>query len=83
MPAPVKRKRRRKSPPKEVVCPFDSKTLDASLDYKSVGFISKFRSTQGKLISRKRTGLNKQHQKQLIVAIKRARFMGLLGYVGS
>ncbi|PCJ56220.1 MAG: 30S ribosomal protein S18 [Planctomycetota bacterium] len=82
MAPPVKR-RRRKLPPKEVVCPFDAATLDKSLDYKWVGFISKFRSTQGKLISRKRTGLNKQHQKQLIVAIKRARFMGLLGYVGS
>lgn len=74
------KKKRRKAPPKEVVCPYDEKTLDAGLDYKSIGFISKFRSSQGKILSRKRTGLNKQYQKKLAVALKRARFMGLLGF---
>jgi len=75
------KKRRRKAPPKEVVCPYDEKTLDAGLDYKAIGFISKFRSSQGKILSRKRTGLNKQYQKKLAVALKRARFMGLLGFI--
>lgn len=75
------KKRRRKAPPKEVVCPYDEKTLDAGLDYKAIGFISKFRSTQGKILSRKRTGLNKQYQKKLAIALKRARFMGLLGFI--
>ncbi len=77
------KKKRRKSPPKGVVCPFDTKTLDANLDYKAVSFISKFRSSQGKILSRKRTGLNKKHQDSLARAIKRARFLGLLGYVES
>ena len=75
------KKRRRKAPPKEVVCPYDEKTLDAGLDYKAIGFISKFRSSQGKILSRKRTGLNKQYQKKLAIALKRARFMGLLGFI--
>lgn len=77
------RRKRKKIPPKEVVCPFDIKTLDENLDYKAVSFISKFRSTQGKILSRKRTGLNKQHQQKLAEAVKRARFLGLLGYVES
>ena len=76
-----KMKRRRKAPPKEVVCPYDEKTLDAGLDYKAIGFISRSRSSQGKILSRKRTGLDKQYQKKLAIALKRARFMGLLGFI--
>jgi len=75
------KKRRRKQPPKEVVCPYDAKTLDANLDYKAISFISRFRSTQGKILTRKRTGLPRRFQKRLAVAIKRARFLGLLGYL--
>lgn len=74
------KRKRRKAPPKEVVCRFSEEELNVGLDYKAIGFISKFRSSQGKILSRKRTGLNKQYQKKLSIAVKRARFIGLLGY---
>jgi small subunit ribosomal protein S18 len=53
----------------------------AFLDYKDVNGLKKFVTAQGKLQSRKRTGLSAAAQKALSVAVKRARFMGLLPYV--
>lgn len=52
------------------------------LDYKNVEFLSRFVSSQGKIASRKRTGFSGQHQRQLALAIKRARFLGLMPFVG-
>ncbi|MBP3956066.1 30S ribosomal protein S18 [Gemmata sp. G18] len=55
----------------------------AFIDYKDVSGIKRFISSQGKLMSRKRTGLSAAAQRALAVAVKRARFMGLLPYVGE
>jgi small subunit ribosomal protein S18 len=55
----------------------------AFLDYKDVAGLKKFITNQGKLMSRKRTGLSAAAQRALSVAVKRARFMGLLPYVGE
>ncbi|WP_020470602.1 30S ribosomal protein S18 [Zavarzinella formosa] len=55
----------------------------AFVDYKDVGSIKKMCTNQGKLYSRKRTGTCSTYQRALGVAIKRARFMGLLAYVGE
>lgn len=53
------------------------------IDYKDVVGIKRFVTSQGKLMSRKRTGLSAAAQRALAVAVKRARFMGLLPYVGE
>jgi small subunit ribosomal protein S18 len=55
----------------------------AFIDYKDVAGIKRFVTGQGKLMSRKRTGLSAAAQRALAVAVKRARFMGLLPYVGE
>ncbi len=55
----------------------------AFIDYKDVAGLRKFVTSQGKLMSRKRTGLSAAAQRALAVAVKRARFMGLLPYVGE
>ena len=55
----------------------------AFLDYKDVGGLKKFVTGQGKLMSRKRTGLSAVGQRALANAVKRARFMALLPYVGE
>jgi small subunit ribosomal protein S18 len=55
----------------------------AFIDYKDVAGLRKFITSQGKLMSRKRTGLSAAAQRALAVAVKRARFMGLLPYVGE
>jgi small subunit ribosomal protein S18 len=48
-----------------------------------VATLKKFITSQGKLMSRKRTGLSASTQKALARAVKRARFMALLPYVGD
>lgn len=57
-------------------------TPEMPLDYKNVDYLSRFISAQGKIVSRKRSGFSGQDQRKLAVAIKRARFVGLLPYVG-
>jgi len=55
----------------------------AFIDYKDVAALKRLVTSQGKLMSRKRTGLSAAAQRALAVAVKRARFMGLLPYVGE
>lgn len=51
------------------------------IDYKDTDIIKKFMNPHGRIISRKRTGVSAKHQRQLAIAVKRARFIGLLPYV--
>jgi len=53
------------------------------LDYKNVEYLSKLVSPQGKIWSRKRTGFTGQDQRDLANAVKRARFMALMPYLGG
>ena len=55
---------------------------DEPLDYKNVAYLQKFVTPNGKIFSRKRTGFSGQNQRRLANAIKRARFLGLLPYIG-
>ena len=52
------------------------------LDYKDVQLLSKHCSAQGKLFSRKRTANSAKYQRMVQAAVKRARFMALMPYVG-
>jgi len=52
------------------------------VDYKDVPTLAKLITTQGKLFSRKRSGNCAHHQRSCMRAIKRARFMALMPYVG-
>jgi small subunit ribosomal protein S18 len=64
-------------------CPTGTEPRPAFLDYKDLATLKKFLSAQGKLQSRKRTGLSAPMQKALARAVKRARFLALLPYVGD
>ena len=55
---------------------------DEPLDYKNVGYLSKFLSPNGRIQGRKRTGFSGQNQRKLAEAIKRSRIVGLLPFVG-
>ena len=55
----------------------------AEVDYKSVGQLRRFISERGKIRGRGNTGACRKHQAQVAVAIKRAREMALLPYVGE
>lgn len=54
----------------------------AELDYKDIELLSKYVGPQGQILSRRRTGFSAQRQKDLKKAIKRARHIGLLSFVG-
>ncbi|MCA9375692.1 MAG: 30S ribosomal protein S18 [Candidatus Doudnabacteria bacterium] len=52
----------------------------ASVDYKDVNFLRQFLSTYGKVMQRRRSKLCSKHQRNVALAIKRARYMALLPY---
>lgn len=55
---------------------------DPPIDYKDVELLAKFIGPHGQIISRKRSGLDTQRQRELKRAIKRARHLALLPFVG-
>ncbi len=52
-----------------------------TLDYKDAYFLRRFLNSQGKLYPPKRYGLSAKEQRALALAVKRARYMGLIPYV--
>ncbi len=66
---------------KSYKCRFCKAEIDP-VDYKDVRILQKLSTLQGKMYSRKRSGNCARHQRQARKAIKRARFLALLPYVG-
>ena len=54
-----------------------------AIDYKDLNTMRRFLSDRGKTRSRRVTGLSRRHQQQLATAVKRARELALLPYVGE
>ena len=54
-----------------------------TIDYKDLQTMRRFISDRGKVRSRRVTGLSRRHQQQLALAVKRAREIALLPYVGE
>jgi small subunit ribosomal protein S18 len=65
---------------KRKVCKFCIKK--ATIDYKDAGGLKRFTSERGKIMPRRITGTCAKHQRELATAIKRARSLALLPYVG-
>ncbi len=53
------------------------------IDWKDVNTLQRLCTGQGKILGRKRSGSDAHFQRLARQAIKRARFMGLMPYVGS
>ncbi|MCB9805987.1 30S ribosomal protein S18 [Candidatus Nomurabacteria bacterium] len=51
------------------------------IDYKDLKVLNNFINPQGRILSRKRTGLTAKNQRKVETAIKRARFMGLMPFI--
>lgn len=69
--------------PRRKVCAFCVDRVE-NIDYKTVGKYSrKVLSERAKIIPRRVTGTCAQHQRQLTVAIKRARHLALLPFVND
>ncbi len=75
-------KRPSRKPARRKVCNF---CVDKStgIDYKDVAKLKKFLTEKGKILPRRMTGVCAKHQRELAVAIKRARQMALLPYVAD
>ena len=65
--------------PKKKVCLFCT-DKNAVIDYKDVNKLKKFITEKGKIIPRRASA---EHQRDIALAIKRARYMALLPYVGE
>jgi small subunit ribosomal protein S18 len=55
----------------------------AEIDYKELGQLRRSISERAKIKNRSNTGTCRRHQRQVALAIKRAREMALLPYVGD
>ncbi|HEX9755839.1 MAG TPA: 30S ribosomal protein S18 [Gemmatimonadales bacterium] len=51
------------------------------VDYKDEKLLSRFLTERGKILPRRLSGVSARHQRQLNVAIKRARYLALLPYI--
>lgn len=58
-------------------------TAHKSFDYKNAELLKKFLNPHGRLLSRRRTGLSAKAQRELSLAVKRARYLALLPYVAK
>jgi len=72
--APKKRRLQSKK-----VCAFCTDKVE-SIDYKDTARLKRYMTEKGKIIPRRASGVCAKHQRELALAIKRARVMALLPY---
>lgn len=53
------------------------------IDYKDAEFLKKFINEQGKILPRRITGTSVKYQRKVAQAVKRARHLSILPYVGD
>lgn len=68
--------------PRRKVCAFCVDKAD-HIDYKDVAKLRRFLSDRAKIVPRRVTGTCARHQRELTVAIKRARHLAFLPYVSD
>lgn len=71
-----------RKPSKKKVCAF-CVAGEKTIDYKDIAKIRKYVTEKGKILPRRQTGVCSHHQRELALAIKRARNMALLPYLGD
>lgn len=76
----MKRDKGRK--PKKKICSFCVDKVEA-IDYKEVAKIRRYTTERGKILPRRISGNCAKHQRQLTVAIKRARNIALLPFTAE
>ena len=67
---------------KKKSCPFKAAGIK-HIDYKDLDTLSRFITERGKILPRRISGVSAYHQRQLVQAIKRARYMALLPFVSD
>ena len=64
------------------ICRFTKNNIKY-IDYKDTKVLQKYITEQGKIIPKRITGTSAKYQRQLAIAIKRARHMALLPFVAD
>lgn len=67
---------------KKKVCAFCAEKT-TEIDYKDIAKLRKFLSERGKILPRRISGNCAKHQRQMTIAIKRARHIALLPYTSD
>ena len=67
---------------KKRFCPFSRKN-SPKIDYKDVRLLSRYITEKGKIIPRRVTNVARNKQKDLSLAIKRARYIALMSYTNK
>jgi len=80
---PRKRKVRTKTKKKDPIFVDGKKPRPMYVDYKDVELLKKLVNRHGRIVGRRKTGCTAASQHAVTQAIKRARFMALLPYVGE
>jgi len=63
-------------------CYFSQNNIN-HIDYKDTEILKKFVNPHGRIMASRFTGVSSRHQRKLALAVKRARFMGLLPYIAK
>ncbi len=63
-------------------CPLSGKDAPA-VDYKNIHVLKRYMTEKGKILPSRVTQVSTKKQKELTLAIKRARFLALLPYVSN
>jgi len=67
---------------KQRSCPLSGKGAP-EVDYKNIKLLKKFISERGKILPSRITSVSTKKQRELTLAIKRARFLALLPYINK
>ena len=63
-------------------CPFSEKNAPR-IDYKDLKLLSRYITEKGKIMPSRITNVSSEKQKKLSKAIKRARYLALISYLGK
>ena len=75
-------KKKRRGPPRRKVCPFCA-DKNARIDYKNPAALKRLVTERGKIVPRRISGVCARHQRQVALAIKRARHIALMPYAAT
>ena len=78
----IQKRREKNVMMKQKNCPFcEDKSL--YIDYRDTKRLQKFVSEQGRILTRRTSGVCQRHQRQLITAVKYARHLAMLPFVSD
>lgn len=78
-----RRKSKAKVPRKDPLFVEGQRPRPMYVDYKDVEFLKKLVNRHGKIVGRRKTGCTAVSQRAVTQAVKRARFMALMPFVGD